>query len=100
MSQAEIYGAATALFVLGLEQLSQRIKERTPIDTPALYERIFRGGMPTLISGSIATIEQFIQLHRYLYRPGCKRDFRFYRLTQVYGFHHSRRSPVRTDAQL
>lgn len=50
MSQAEIYGAVTAPFVLDLEQLSQRIKERTPI-TPALYERIFRGGMPTLISG-------------------------------------------------
>ena len=51
MSQAEIYGAATAPFVLDLEQLSQRVKERTSIDTPALYERIFRGGMPALISG-------------------------------------------------
>lgn len=51
MSQAEIYGFASTPFVLDLEQLSQRIKGRTPIDTPALYERIFRGGMPALISG-------------------------------------------------
>ena len=51
MSQAEICGTATLPFVLDLEQLSQRIKERTPIDTPALYERIFKGGMPAFISG-------------------------------------------------
>ena len=51
MSQAEIYGTSTAPFILDLDQLSKRIKDRTPIDTPALYERIFRGGMPALISG-------------------------------------------------
>ena len=51
MSQAEIYSVATAPFFLDLEQLSQRVKERTSIDTPALYDRIFRGGMPALISG-------------------------------------------------
>ena len=45
MSQTEIFGTPTTPFVLDLEQLSQRIKKRTPIDTPALYERIFRGGM-------------------------------------------------------
>jgi len=51
MSQAEIRGTATTPFVLDLKQLTQRVKERNPIDTPALYERIFRGGMPALISG-------------------------------------------------
>ncbi|GLB28239.1 ATPase [Lacrimispora amygdalina] len=51
MSQAEICGAVSIPFVLDLEQLSQRIKERTPVDIPALYERIFTGGMPALISG-------------------------------------------------
>lgn len=50
MSQAEICGTATTPFVLDFEQLSQRIKERRPVDTPALYERIFQGGMPALIS--------------------------------------------------
>lgn len=51
MSQAEICGVESVPFVLDLEQLSQRIKVRTPVDTPALYERIFNGGMPALISG-------------------------------------------------
>jgi len=50
MSQAEICGTATTPFVLDFEQLSQRIKERRPVDTPALYERIFQGGMPAFIS--------------------------------------------------
>ena len=31
--------------------LSRRIRERKAIDTPALYERIWNGGMPALISG-------------------------------------------------
>lgn len=51
LSQAEIAGAATTPFVLDLEQLSQRIRQRHSIDTPALYARIFKGGMPALISG-------------------------------------------------
>lgn len=51
MSQAEICGALTVPFTLDFEQLSQQIKGRTAIDTPALYERIFNGGMPALISG-------------------------------------------------
>ena len=51
MSQAEICGVPTTPFTLDFEQLSQRIKERIAIDTPALYGRIFRGGMPALISG-------------------------------------------------
>lgn len=51
MSQAEICGASTTPFVLDLEQLLIRVKERTAVDTPALYKRIFLGGMPALVSG-------------------------------------------------
>ncbi len=51
MSQAESCGADTTPFILDLEQLTQRVRERNPLDTPALYERIFRGGMPALLSG-------------------------------------------------
>ena len=51
MSQAEICGAPTTPFVLDLEALSQRVKERPSVDTPALYKRIFEGGMPALVSG-------------------------------------------------
>lgn len=51
ISQAEIYGVQTTPFTLDLDQLTHRINERSPVDTPALYDRIFRGGMPALISG-------------------------------------------------
>ncbi|MDR1702338.1 MAG: ATP-binding protein [Sporomusaceae bacterium] len=59
MSQAEIYGVATTPFVLDLERLSQRIQERTPLDTPAIYERIFKGSMPALISGQYSDYRAF-----------------------------------------
>jgi predicted AAA+ superfamily ATPase len=51
LSQAEIGGYVTEPFILDIEKLSKRGKERTCIDTPAVYERIFNGGMPALISG-------------------------------------------------
>jgi len=51
MSQAEICGAVTEPFELDFEKLSKRIRERKAIDTPAIYERIWSGGMPALISG-------------------------------------------------
>lgn len=51
MSQAEICGAVTEPFELDFEKLSQRIRERKSIDTPAIYERIWSGGMPALVSG-------------------------------------------------
>ena len=51
MSQAEICGAVTEPFKLDFEKLSKRIRERKAIDTPAIYERIWSGGMPALISG-------------------------------------------------
>lgn len=51
MSQAELCGAPTTPFVLDLEALSQRMKERAAMDTPALFGRIFAGGMPALASG-------------------------------------------------
>ena len=51
MSQAEVCGAPTNPFALDLEQLSAQMRERTAVDTPALYKRIFEGGMPALVSG-------------------------------------------------
>ncbi|NLB42309.1 MAG: ATP-binding protein [Clostridiales bacterium] len=50
MSQAEIYGAVTEPFKLDFEKLSRRSMERKALDTPALYERIWFGGMPALVS--------------------------------------------------
>lgn len=51
LSQAEMCGNATTPFTLNIERLAARAKEMAAIDTPALYERIFAGGMPALASG-------------------------------------------------
>lgn len=51
MSQSEIGGFTTEPFILDIDNLQERFKERKFIDTPSLYERIFNGGMPSLISG-------------------------------------------------
>jgi len=51
LSQTEIGSFETVPFTLDIEKLSKRSKEQKSIDTPALYERIFNGGMPALISG-------------------------------------------------
>jgi len=51
MSQAEICGVSSQPFELNVDKLSERAKEVSSIDTPALYGRIFNGGMPALASG-------------------------------------------------
>lgn len=51
MSQAEICGAVTEPFELDYKKLSRRSSERKALDTPAIYERIWNGGMPALVSG-------------------------------------------------
>ena len=51
LSQTEIGGFETVPFTLDIEKLSKRSKEQKSIDTPDLYDRIFKGGMPALISG-------------------------------------------------
>ncbi len=51
LSQAEICGAVTEPFVLDFDKLSLRMRERKSIDTPAIYQRIWNGGMPAFISG-------------------------------------------------
>lgn len=51
LSQAEIDGADAEPFVVDLEKLAARKAGRTELDTPAVFERIFRGSMPAIISG-------------------------------------------------
>ncbi|HWS28539.1 MAG TPA: ATP-binding protein [Clostridia bacterium] len=51
MSQAEVCGAVTEPFRVDFDHLSMRVRERKSIDTPTVYQRIFNGGMPALISG-------------------------------------------------
>ena len=50
MSQAEINGLPSIPFKVDLEGLMERSKHYTALDTPALFERIFNGAMPAIIS--------------------------------------------------
>ena len=51
LSQAEIFGKDDAPFTVDLEQLSQRKANRDVTDTHGIFERIFRGSMPAIVSG-------------------------------------------------
>lgn len=51
MSQREIIGAACAPFTTDFEQLLAQSKGISPVATPAMFERIWKGCMPGLVSG-------------------------------------------------
>lgn len=51
LSQSEIDGAMSAPFTVEFDALLARKEGRTPLDTPAVFERIFNGSMPALVSG-------------------------------------------------
>ena len=51
LSQAEIDGVDGSPFVIDLEKLAVRKTGRSELDTPAVFERIFRGSMPAIVSG-------------------------------------------------
>ena len=59
LSQAEIDGAAAAPFAVELDVLSARKIGRTPKDTPAIFERIFNGSMPAIVSGQTTNRQIF-----------------------------------------
>lgn len=48
--QAEICGGEMQPFTLDIEELSARRKERTKADTGVIFDRIFRGSMPAIVS--------------------------------------------------
>lgn len=52
LSQAEISGGETEPFTIDLEALSNRKAGREVADARGIFERIYRGSMPALISGA------------------------------------------------
>lgn len=50
LSQAEICGGEMQPFILDIEKLSARRKERTAADTGVIFDWIFRGSMPAIVS--------------------------------------------------
>ena len=51
LTQAEIYGGELTPFEINTESLSTRRNERKEADTLEVFNRIYRGSMPALISG-------------------------------------------------
>ncbi len=60
LSYGEISEDDNALpFRLELSALTERQKQRTILDTPTVFQRIFTGGMPALVSGKYASASIF-----------------------------------------
>ncbi len=51
LSQREIIGAGCVPFTTDVDQLLAESKKAAPVDTPALFERIWKGSMPGIASG-------------------------------------------------
>lgn len=51
LSQAEIAGADMEPFTIEMEALVTRKAGRTEIDTRGIFERIYKGSMPAIVSG-------------------------------------------------
>ena len=51
MSQREMIGADCIPFTTNLNLLMEECKKIKPVDTPALFERIWKGSMPGIVSG-------------------------------------------------
>lgn len=51
LSQAEIYGGSNEPFVIDLNALNERKEGKVEADMSAIYERIYKGSMPAIVSG-------------------------------------------------
>jgi len=51
LSQAEMYGDRLEPFVLDMKKLSARSRERKPANVREIFDRIYKGSMPAVISG-------------------------------------------------
>ena len=51
LSQAEIYGGNLEPFLVDMENLSARSRERKPASIGEIFNRIYKGSMPAVISG-------------------------------------------------
>ena len=59
LTQAESCGESVTPFTVDLESLTERAKHRQAADAHALFERIFKGSMPALLSGSVSNSQIF-----------------------------------------
>ena len=59
LSQAEICGSTMEPFSVDLDALSERAKSRKAADTREIYEWIYRGSMPAIVSGASSNSQIF-----------------------------------------
>ena len=59
LSQAELDCVDASPFTVDLDALSARKLGRTPLDTPAIFERIFNGSMPAIAGGRVSNRQIF-----------------------------------------
>lgn len=59
LSQAEICNGKMGPFTVDIEALLTRAKERKPADAREIYDRIFKGSMPAIVSGKNSNSQIF-----------------------------------------
>ena len=59
LSQAEICNGKMEPFTVDIEALSERTKERKPADAREIFDRIFKGSMPAIVSGKNSNSQIF-----------------------------------------
>ncbi len=59
LSQAEISGGEMEPFTVDMEALSARAKERKEADVKDIFERIYKGSMPAIVSGANSNSQIF-----------------------------------------
>ena len=72
LSQAEICGGNMEPFTIDMESLAARKHEREETDTRGIFERIYRGSMPAIVSGANSNPQIFYSsyLTTYIERDG------------------------------
>ena len=73
LSQAEMSGSPMEPFLVDLTALSDRSANRVPADTEEIFNRIFKGSMPALISGQNSNSQIFYSSYLSTY---IERDIR------------------------
>lgn len=73
LSQAESFGGGREPFVIDLEELSLRSRGRKPADIREIFDRIFKGSMPAVISGKNSNSQIFYSSYLTTY---IERDIR------------------------
>jgi len=59
LSQGEAAGGGAEPFVVELEALEKRKEGREAADTQGIFERIYKGSMPALVSGAVSSRQMF-----------------------------------------